>query len=31
MNPVHLMWIVPLCVSFGYVLGAVMAAGRRGG
>lgn len=30
MNPLHLMWIIPLCTSFGFVLGAVMAVGKRG-
>ena len=29
MNPLHLMWIIPLCTSFGYALGAVMATGNR--
>lgn len=25
----HLLWIVPLSASFGYVIAAVMAAGRE--
>ena len=29
MNPLHLIWIVPLSVLFGYVLGAVMSANKR--
>ena len=28
MNPLHFMWIIPLCTSFGFVLGAVMAASK---
>ena len=27
MNPLHLLWIIPLTASFGYVLGAIMATG----
>ena len=25
MNPLHLLWIIPLSTMFGYVLGAIMA------
>ena len=28
MSPVHLLWIVPLCVCFGCVLCAVIVAGK---
>ena len=27
----HLIWIVPLAAFLGYVLGAIMAVGKRGG
>lgn len=26
----HLIWIIPLCTIFGFVLGAVMAVGKQG-
>ena len=26
----HLIWIVPLAAAFGFVLGAIMAVGKRG-
>ena len=27
MNPLHLIWIIPLTTLFGYCLGAIMATG----
>lgn len=28
-NALHLLWIIPLAVFLGYVLGAVMAVGKQ--
>lgn len=28
MSALHLIWIIPLCTVFGYMLGAVMAVGK---
>lgn len=27
-SALHLIWIIPLCTVFGYMLGAVMAVGK---
>ena len=29
MNALHLLWIVPLAAFLGYVLGAIMAVGKK--
>lgn len=28
-HALHLMWIIPLVAAFGYVLGAIMAVGKK--
>jgi hypothetical protein len=28
-HALHLLWIIPLAVAFGYVLGAIMAVGKQ--
>lgn len=30
MNAWHLLWIIPLSASFGFMIAAVMAAAKRG-
>jgi hypothetical protein len=30
MNPLHLLWIVPLAASFGFVICAVLSVGKDG-
>ena len=29
-SALHLLWIIPLCAVLGFMLGAVMAVGKRG-
>ena len=29
-NALHLIWIIPLIAFFGFILGAIMAVGKRG-
>lgn len=29
MNPLHLIWIIPAAASFGFLICAVLAAGRE--